>query len=251
MFGASVGAGRPTMGMELLNLRYRDERRARRGPDGIGRTGTEGPGPRRGTRRAYVALVAGARWGWARAERAAQVSYAREDPVSLPPRRVGHWRSGVAPPPAASSRSRQRLTRAASRLAGRAVVRGAGGDVAGAGVGGAAAGRGGVGLGLGGQLRRVPGLQRVPVPPRATPGDAARVPPAHNGPRPQPRVHQVSGEELTTPNMVVRVSKRGSLTHRTPAPAPPPAAATWCGTRSRSSCSPCCPPCRSRPLAPR
>ena len=88
------------------------------------------------------------------------------------------------------------LTQAASRPAGRAVVRGAGGDVAGAGVGGAAAGRGGVGLGLGGQLRRVPGLQRVPVPPRTPPGDAARVPPAHDGPCAQPRVHQVSGEEF-------------------------------------------------------
>merc|ERR1712097_165347 len=75
--------------MELLNLRYQDERRVRSRADGIGRTGTEGPGPRRGARWAYVALVAGARWGWARAERAAQVSYAREDPVSLPPPGVG------------------------------------------------------------------------------------------------------------------------------------------------------------------
>lgn len=78
LFGGTVGAGRPSPGMDLLNLRLRSER-GRAGTAGAlrGRSGVEGPGLSRAQRVGAVAALAGGRWVRARLERLAQRSPAR------------------------------------------------------------------------------------------------------------------------------------------------------------------------------
>ena len=78
LFGCTVGAGRPSPGMELLNLRLRDERRRGAGALGAGalrgRLGVEGPGLSRAQRIGAVVALVGGRWVRARLERLARAA---------------------------------------------------------------------------------------------------------------------------------------------------------------------------------
>jgi len=73
LFGCTVGAGRPSPGMELLNLRLRDERRRGAGAL-LGRMGVEGPGLSRAQRVGAVVALVGGRWVRARLERLARAA---------------------------------------------------------------------------------------------------------------------------------------------------------------------------------
>ena len=68
VFYFTVWSHRPTPGMELMNLRYRDERRVR-----SGKSGMEGERLTTSQRLAAFAALAGGRYAWAKLARAASV----------------------------------------------------------------------------------------------------------------------------------------------------------------------------------
>ena len=68
VFYFTVWSHRPTPGMELMNLRYRDERRVR-----SGKSGMEGERLTTSQRLAAFAALAGGRYAWAKLSRAASV----------------------------------------------------------------------------------------------------------------------------------------------------------------------------------